>query len=394
MAKFAGAHPEIAAFGGWAKSAPWTGSYAEEPYNGLNSFIFTDNSGNDHAVRWSLTPAAQPVPVPPEELAKRGPNFLETEIVDRIKNGPLRWTMRVTVANAGDQTADPSKAWPQDRRSVEVGIACRAADRSRGGRPVPRHQFRSDRPAERHTDVGRSVPRSPLGGLQGLLRPPHGRGERLSANRYGSRPMTNVQRIRPVTVIQRFTPLQRTLHWVMAVCILAMLFIGVGMVSTVAPEYLTLVSIHKPLGILILILALIRLVVRLRYGAPPLPLDLPEPMKLAAYLSHYALYALMIAMPLIGWAMLSAAEYPVVIWPGVWLPPILPLDPEPAYAVVERAFLSRVLFFALILMHLAAGLFHALIRRDGVFDAMGPRLTHDEVAPAEWRETPGPVRSR
>ena len=121
MAKFAGAHPEIAAFGGWAKSAPWTGSYAEEPYNGLNSFIFTDTSGNDHAVRWSLTPAAQPVPVPPEELAKRGPNFLETEIVDRIKNGPARWTMRVTVANAGDQTADPSKAWPEDRRSIEVG---------------------------------------------------------------------------------------------------------------------------------------------------------------------------------------------------------------------------------------------------------------------------------
>jgi catalase len=121
MAKFAGAHPEIAAFGGWAKSAPWTGSFAEEPYNALNAFIFTDSSGNDHAVRWSLTPAAQPVPVPPEELAKRGPNFLETEITDRIKNGPAHWTMRVTVADAGDQTADPSKAWPQDRRSVEVG---------------------------------------------------------------------------------------------------------------------------------------------------------------------------------------------------------------------------------------------------------------------------------
>jgi catalase len=121
MAKFAGANPEFAAFGAWAKSAPWTGSWAEEPYNSLNAFIFTDSSGNDHAVRWSLTPAAQPVPVPPEELAKRGPNFLETEITDRIKNGPARWTMRVTVANVGDQTADPSKAWPQDRRSVEVG---------------------------------------------------------------------------------------------------------------------------------------------------------------------------------------------------------------------------------------------------------------------------------
>ena len=77
------------------------------------------------------------------------------------------------------------------------------------------------------------------------------------------------------------------LHWLMAVCILAMLFIGVGMVSTVAPKYLPLVLvIHKPLGIAILVLALIRLALRLRYGAPPLPADLPEPMKLAAHLSH------------------------------------------------------------------------------------------------------------
>ena len=79
-----------------------------------------------------------------------------------------------------------------------------------------------------------------------------------------------------MTAIQRFTPLQRLLHWAVAVCILAMLFIGVGMVSSVEPKYLTLVSIHKPLGMAILVLALIRLVVRLRYGAPPLPADLPE----------------------------------------------------------------------------------------------------------------------
>ena len=197
--------------------------------------------------------------------------------------------------------------------------------------------------------------------------------------------MTNVQRIRPVKVVQRFTPLQRTLHWVMAVCILAMLFIGVGMVSTVEPKYLTFINIHKPLGILILILALIRLVVRLRYGAPPLPLDLPEPMKLAAYLSHYALYALMIAMPLIGWAMLSAAEYPVVIWPGIWLPQILPLDPSLHTLLWNAHFYLAFLFFALILMHLAAGLFHGLIRRDGVFETMAPvsLAPRDEVAGAE-----------
>src|SRR5580692_12003316 len=112
----------------------------------------------------------------------------------------------------------------------------------------------------------------------------------------------------------RFSPLQRLLHWVMAVGILAMLFIGVGMVSTTMPKFVPLVAIHKSLGIAILVFALIRLAVRLRYGAPALPADLPAPMKLAAQLSHYALYALMIGMPLIGWAMLSAAAYPVVIF--------------------------------------------------------------------------------
>ncbi|MDR3530813.1 MAG: cytochrome b/b6 domain-containing protein [Rhodopila sp.] len=74
-----------------------------------------------------------------------------------------------------------------------------------------------------------------------------------------------------IGVRRRFTALQRMLHWLMAVCILAMLSIGVGMVSTVMPKYLTLVSIHKPLGIAILVLAVVRLVVRLRYRAPSLP---------------------------------------------------------------------------------------------------------------------------
>ncbi|HEX3404677.1 MAG TPA: catalase family peroxidase [Acetobacteraceae bacterium] len=121
MKTFAGAHPEIAAFGAWAKSAPWTGSYAEERFNSLNSFVFTDSSGAEKTVRWSLLPAAQPVPISQDDLAKRGPDFLEQEITERVRGGPQRWTMVVTVANPGDPTADPSKAWPEDRRAIEVG---------------------------------------------------------------------------------------------------------------------------------------------------------------------------------------------------------------------------------------------------------------------------------
>jgi catalase len=122
MKAFAHANPEFAAFSEWAKTAPWTASYAEEPYHSLNSFIFTDAAGKDHAVRWSLVPEAQPAPVSKVGLEMRGPNFLEQEITERVRTaGPQRWTMVVTVANPGDPTADPSKAWPQDRRTVSVG---------------------------------------------------------------------------------------------------------------------------------------------------------------------------------------------------------------------------------------------------------------------------------
>jgi cytochrome b561 len=175
----------------------------------------------------------------------------------------------------------------------------------------------------------------------------------------------------------RFSGLQRILHWLMAVMVLTMLFIGVSMVSTLEPRFLTLISIHKPLGIAILALALIRLSVRLRLGAPPLPPELPRAQALAAKLSHVVLYALLIMMPLIGWGMLSAGGYPVVLYGPLHLPEILPHD-DHLHAILRMAHtVLAFIFFATILLHVAAALFHALIRRDGVFRAMagiGPSI--------------------
>jgi len=168
----------------------------------------------------------------------------------------------------------------------------------------------------------------------------------------------------------RFSPLQRVLHWLMAVCILAMLFIGVGMVSTVLPKYLPLVAVHKSLGIAILLLALLRIAVRLRYGAPALPADLPEPMRIAAKLSHYVFSGLMLVRPLLGWAMLSAASYPVVVFGGLHLPAIVPASDSLHTLLWGLHYSLAFVFFALILLHLSAALFHAWVRRDGVFEAM------------------------
>ncbi len=173
-----------------------------------------------------------------------------------------------------------------------------------------------------------------------------------------------------------FSGLQRALHWLMAIMVLTMLFIGVAMVITLKPRFLTLISIHKPLGIAILALAVLRLGVRLRLGTPPLPEDLPRTQALAAKLSHVALYALFIAMPLVGWGMLSAGGYPIVLYGSLHLPEILPHNDQ-LHAILRTTHtVLAYMLFATILLHVGAALYHALIRRDGVFRAMagsGPR---------------------
>jgi len=121
MKNFIAAHPEFLEFVGWAKTAPFTGSYAEERYNSLDSFVFDDAAGADHVVRWSFLPVAPPVAVAANEIAGRDPDFLEGEIAQRVQQQPARWKMVVTEALRGDPTADPSKPWPEGRSAVEVG---------------------------------------------------------------------------------------------------------------------------------------------------------------------------------------------------------------------------------------------------------------------------------
>jgi cytochrome b561 len=181
----------------------------------------------------------------------------------------------------------------------------------------------------------------------------------------------------------RFAAPQRVLHWLMAVCIIAMFFIGAGMVSTIAPKYLPLILAHKTLGAALLVLVLIRLALRLYYGAPPLPADLPNTMKLGAKLSHYALYGLMIVMPLLGLGMLWAAAYPVVLYGGIRIPALLPQSDDVHTLLWNAHFYLGFAFFALVLLHVAAGLFHALIRRDGVFETISPLPPRENATPAE-----------
>lgn len=169
---------------------------------------------------------------------------------------------------------------------------------------------------------------------------------------------------------QHFSLPARVLHWLMALMILAMLFIGVGMVASVSERHQWLINLHKPLGIAILALVIVRLLVRFSGQTPALPSDLPAVQVLAAKLSHVLLYALMLALPLLGWAMISAAGDPVMLGSNLQLPALLSAD-APTFAVLRKAhrYLAYLLF-ATVLLHLAGALFHAWIRRDEVLGSM------------------------
>ena len=176
---------------------------------------------------------------------------------------------------------------------------------------------------------------------------------------------------RTTTGRQQFTWSMRFLHWLMAALVLAMLGIGVAMVASLG-DYHRLVSIHRPLGILILILVVIRFVNRRLSSLPPFPATMSPQERFAASASEALMYTLLFVQPLVGWAMLSAARYPIVLFGSLHLFPILPHSVM-LYAVLRRThtFLAYLLFLAFV-AHFAAILFHTLIVRDGMLSRMAP----------------------
>ena len=169
----------------------------------------------------------------------------------------------------------------------------------------------------------------------------------------------------------QFALFSRILHWTMAAMILAMLFIGVAMVASLA-DYHQLVSIHRPLGIAILVLVIIRYVNRRLNPPPEFPASMPPDERFAATTSEMMMYTMMFALPLIGWGMLSAARYPIVLYGPLHLPPILPHSPM-LYAILRKAHtIVAYLFFATFIAHFSAVLFHTLILRDHLIHRMVP----------------------
>jgi cytochrome b561 len=183
---------------------------------------------------------------------------------------------------------------------------------------------------------------------------------------------------------RQFPAVSRALHWTMAVMVLAMLSIGVAMVVSLQ-YYHWLISIHRPLGVAILILVVIRFINRQIYPPPPYPEAMPRWERRIAHSSELFMYGLMFALPLVGWGMLSAARYPIVLFGSLHLPFILPHSVA-FYSILRTAHTILAYgFFLTILAHFSAILFHTLVRRDGLLLRMAPWNKANEASSSAGR---------
>lgn len=177
-----------------------------------------------------------------------------------------------------------------------------------------------------------------------------------------------------------YSPAQKALHWATALLILTLVPVGLTMTRLGEhPVAGTLYEVHKSIGLIVFGLALARVALRLVRGAPPLVPGLPAWQRAAAHGSHIALYILIVLVPVLGWAGTSACCAPVNLF---WTVPLtLPVDGgmEAAKPILGLHQAMALTLAGIVAIHVAAALYHHLIRRDDTLRRMLP-LGHRRAA--------------
>jgi cytochrome b561 len=171
-------------------------------------------------------------------------------------------------------------------------------------------------------------------------------------------------------MIHRYTPPQIALHWLSAVLVLLIIALPYGsdLFEPLLGGGAGVFTLHKSLGLLVLVLTVLRLALRARSGAPDLMAGEPPLQRFAAKAGHTLLYLLLVLMPLSG---VLFGKRPVNLF---WLVEISPLPLPDAVRAAAKLFhvTAQYLLFLLILGHAGAALWHHHVRRDGVLRAMLP----------------------
>ena len=162
--------------------------------------------------------------------------------------------------------------------------------------------------------------------------------------------------------------ISRSFHWILGFTILGMLAFGWWMNHIPArPDRFFYRSIHADIGYVVLLLTVLRLIWRGINPTPALPSDMPRWQRIAAHISHGAIYVAIILVTMLGWAHSGARTPDYSSWFGLFhVPQITSPDKAAANAYEERHILFAYVLLALIVLHVAAAAWHHFLRRDGV----------------------------
>ncbi|UFN50622.1 cytochrome b/b6 domain-containing protein [Roseomonas sp. OT10] len=173
----------------------------------------------------------------------------------------------------------------------------------------------------------------------------------------------------------RYTATARLLHWltVALLLILGSLGLWITRAEPADEEFkLKLYNIHESIGIAVFVLTVMRLAWRVAHPPPPLPADLAAVLRLAAHMTHAALYALLLTMPVVGFLATNAWGFPLT-WFGL-VPIPSPIGRDETWApILSAAHGWMALALAgLVALHAGAALWHHLVRRDDTLRRMLP----------------------
>lgn len=130
-------------------------------------------------------------------------------------------------------------------------------------------------------------------------------------------------------------------------------------------------AIHFSGGLSVLVLVIARIGTRFAKGAPPITPPLSKIAKSGAVAGHLALYVFMVAMPVLGWLLLSAEGASISFW-GLSIPALIAPDRAFAHQVEDWHELGGTIGYWLIGLHAAAGLAHHYLRRDDTLRRLSP----------------------
>ena len=180
--------------------------------------------------------------------------------------------------------------------------------------------------------------------------------------------------VRQSETVAHYSPVAKFLHWaIMALVIVQFLTAAImpGVRHYQPPGFL--LSIHMSFGLTIIALMIVRLVWRLTHSTPPEDMTLPRWQRTFAHLTHYALYSLLVFVPLFGWAWASSRGWPVNVF-GIYTLPSIIAQGSAWGRLVDYAHAGGAVLLLLIVgLHILAALYHHYIIEDTSLKSMLPK---------------------